>query len=214
MRQRLAVLCVCATVASFGLLNLASGPAGALLDGTNIPGTVTCTPTHGVWNGVVTFSPPLMNGGTANSETMTVKAALGNTASPCVTSAGVIALGSIHGKMTFSIPGSANNCAAIFSGSLLPAASPGKFKLTWTAPAGANPTKWTQPSAFQVTGAASFAHINVTHGSVTGSFNALAVPKVQLSATNWPGATGAVATGCASSTGLATLTLGTSKGKW
>lgn len=214
MRQRLVVLCASATMASFGLLNVASGPAGALVNGVNIPGTVTCTPTHGVWNGVITFSPPLMNGGTANSETMVVKAALGNTASPCVTSAGTIALGSIAGKMTFGIAGSANNCATIFSGSLLPAPSPGKFKLTWTAPAGANPTKWTQPSPFQVTGAATFAHINVTHGSVAGSFSPLGVPKVQLSATNWPGATGAVATGCASTGGLASLTLGTSKGKW
>lgn len=219
MRQRVAVLVACATVASVGLLNsggllgLASGRAGALIDPTNIPGNVTCTPSGGVWSGLILFSPPLMNGGTASTETMIVKAGLGNTASPCHVNTGIVALGEIVGKITFHISGSANNCATIFSGSVLPAPT-GKFKLVWTTPGGANPTKWTQPSAFKVTGAAGLSYINITHGTVTGSFSPLAVPKAQLSDANWPGATGAVATGCASTGGLASLTLSTSKGKW
>ncbi len=219
MRQRIAVVFACATVASVGLLNsggllgLASGRAGALIDPINIPGHVTCTPAAGVWNGVVLFNPPLMNGGTASTETMTVKAALGNTASPCHANTGIVVLGAIAGKITFHIPGSANNCATIFSGSVLPAPS-GSFKMVWSTPAGANPTKWTQPSAFKVTGAASLSYINLTHGTVTGSFSPLAVPKAQLSDANWPGASGAVSTGCAATGGLGSLTLSTSKGKW
>jgi len=190
------------------------GVAGATVFPVNRPGTVTCTPSAGVWNGVITFSPPLMNGGTANAETMTVKAVLGNTASPCVTSAGTIALGSIVGSLKFTIAGSTNNCATIFSGSALPAPAPAsKFKLTWSAPAGSNPTNWTQPSSFKVVGAVTLAHIVITKGAATGSY-ASATPKASLSNSNWPGASGAVATGCASTTGLSSLTLGTSAGKW
>jgi hypothetical protein len=155
-----------------------------------------------------------MNGGTATTETMVVTASLGNTASPCVTTSGTIALGTITGQMTFNISGGANNCATIFSGIPLPAPSPGKFKMTWTTPTGGNPTKWIQPGPFSVKGAATLAQIKITGGTVTGSFTPFGAPKAVLSDTNWPGASGAVATGCSSSAGLASLTLGTSKGKW
>ena len=155
-----------------------------------------------------------MNGGTASTETMKVKAALGNTGSPVPRQHRHRGAGVDRREDDFQHPGQRKQRATIFSGSLLPAPSPGNFKMTWTTPAGANPTKWTQPSPFKVTGAASFSYINITHGTVTGSFSPLAVPKAQLSAANWPGSTGAVATGCASVTGLASLTLGTSKGKW
>jgi hypothetical protein len=199
---------------SLFLVTAASGSAQAVSNPVNLPGTITCSPSGGVWNGVVTFSPPLMNGGTANTEKIVVKALLGNTASPCVGTAGFVALGSIAGTLTFSIPGSANNCATIFSGVTLPApALPGKFKMTWTSPAG-NPTKWTQPSYFKVTGAANMSDIVVKKGTLAGSFTPFANPKASLSAANWPGASGAVATGCAASGGLANLTLGTSAGKW
>jgi hypothetical protein len=166
-----------------------------------------------VWNGTISFTPPLFNGGGASTEVMIVKAALGNTASPCVGTTGIAALGSIAGKLTFSIAGSANNCATIFSGVALPAPV-GKFKMTWTTPAGSNPTKWTQPSAFSVTGSAALSSITVKNGTVAGSFTPFANPKATLSDANWPGATGAVATGCASTGGLANLTLSTSTGKW
>jgi len=123
-----------------------------------------------------------MNGGTANTETFTVSATLGNTASHCVSTAGYVVLGKIAGKLAFSIPGSANNCATVFSGVALPApAAASKFIMTWTSPAGYNPTTWTQPSAFKVTGAASLAGITIKHGAVAGSFTPLAHPKAKLS---------------------------------
>jgi hypothetical protein len=155
-----------------------------------------------------------MNGGNANSETMIIKAALGNTASPCVTTAGTVALGSIAGSLTFNIAGSANNCATVFSGAALPTPAPGKVKMTWTTPAGGNPTKWTQLPGFVVKGAANGANIVVKGAKVMGSFTPFGLPKATLSDANWPGVAGAVATGCSTAGGLANLTLTTSTGKW
>ncbi len=192
-----------------------SGVAHAVSNPTNLPGHVTCSPAGGVWSGVITFAPPLMNAGTANTETFTVKATLGATGSSCVApSVTVPVLGTIAGKLKFSIPGSANNCATIFSGVTLPAPTGGKFKMTWTTPAGGNPTKWTNAPAFSVTGAATLADIVVKRGTVAGSFTPFGAPKATLSDANWPGASGAVSTGCTSSTGLGSLTLSTSSGKW
>ena len=213
MPRKILLFVSTATLLSLVSVSVASSVATAATFPVNFPGTVTCSPSDGVWNGTIAFSPPLMNGGTANTETMIVKASLGNTGSPCVTSAGTIALGSITGTLTFNIAGSANNCATVFSGTALPAPTPGKFKLTWTVPAGGNPTKWTQAPPFVVTGAVTNSKIVVKNAKVTGSY-AFPAPKASLSDANWPGASGAVATGCASSTGLSTLTLATSTGKW
>lgn len=203
--------------ALLSLLSVAAGTAVAQADSnpTVLHGKVTCTPSDGVWNGAVRFVPPLMNGGTANTEELVVQAALGNSASPCITTAGIVVLGTIAGTLTFNIPGTANNCATIFSGIALPGpTAASKFKMTWTTPAGSTPTKWTQPSAFSVTGAANSSGIAIKHGMVTGSFAPLPGPKATLSDANWPGVAGAVATGCAATGGLASLTLSTSTGKW
>ncbi len=194
-----------------------SGVAHAVSNPTNLPGHVTCSPAGGVWSGVITFAPPLMNAGTANTETFTVKATLGATGSSCVApSVTVPVLGTIAGKLKFSIPGSANYCATIFSGVALPApAAASKFKMNWTTPAGYNPTNWTNNTpAFKVTGALNMSDIVVKRGAVAGSFTPFAGPKATLSDANWPGLAGAVATGCASTGGLASLTLSTSAGKW
>lgn len=209
-------LLVCSTTALLCLISIsvASNVAQAVSFPVNLPGTVTCSPAGGVWSGIISFTPPLMNGGTSSTEKMIVKAGLGNTGSPCIGTAGFVALGSIAGTLTFNIPGSANNCATIFSGVTLPAPAPGKFKMTWTSPAGGNPTLWTQLPAFKVTGAANMADIVIKKAKVTGSFTPFAAPKATLSDANWPGLAGAVATGCASAGGLATLTLSTSTGKW
>ncbi len=213
--SRKVVLTIAATaLASLVAVAAASSVAQASSNPVNLPGKVTCSPSGGVWNGAITFSPPLMNGGTASTEIFTVQATLGNTASPCVTTPGFPALGTIVGKLKFSIPGSANNCATIFSGVTLPAPTGGKFKMTWTTPAGGNPTKWTNAPAFSVTGAATLADIVVKRGTVAGSFTPFGAPKATLSDANWPGASGAVSTGCTSSTGLGSLTLSTSSGKW
>ena len=213
MARRLVLILATTVLMSLLLVRLDSVAAHAVTYGTNLPGKVTCSPAGGVWNGTITFTPPLFNGGTANTETFVVNALLGNTGSPCIANTGIVVLGSIKGKLTFSIAGSANNCATIFSGVTLPAPT-GKFKMAWTTPAGSNPTKWTQPSAFKVTGAATLADITVKKGTVAQSFAPLANPTATFSDANWPGATGAVATGCASSTGLASLTRGTSTGTW
>jgi hypothetical protein len=119
-----------------------------------------------------------MNGGTANTEKIIVQATLGNTASPCVTTPGFPALGAIVGTLTFSITGSANNCATIFSGVTLPApAAASKFKMTWTTPEGSNPTNWTQPTPFKVTGAANSSGITIKHGTVAGVLYADGTPQ-------------------------------------
>ena len=215
MRRTTILSFTAVALASLVSIPVGSGAAGAMSFPVNQPGTVTCTPAQGVWNGLIKFSPPLMNGGTSTTETMTVKAVLGNTGSPCVTSAGVAALGAIAGKVKFTVTGGANNCATIFSGTALPSPSAAdKFKLNWSSPAGSNPTLWTQPTAFKVTGAASYADIVIKKGTVSGSFSPFANPKASLSDSNWPGASGAVATGCSSLSGLSSLTLGTSAGKW
>lgn len=174
-----------------------------------LPGVVTCNQTSGVWSGTITFSPPLFNAGAATAEKMIVKATLGNTASPCVTNAGTANLGSIKGTLIFT--GShANKCSKVFSGLSRVPTPTSKFKLKWTAPPGA-PTPWTQPSSFSVVGAPGMTSLTVTGGMVTGSFAPYATPNAVLSDSNW---STAVPLGCSSTTGLASLTLGTSAGTW
>ena len=89
---------------------------------------------------------------------------------------------------------------------------PGKFKLTWTTPAG-TPTMWTQPPPFLVTGAVAMTSITITGGAVAGSFSPYASPNATLAG---PAPWGAgVATACASAAGLASLPLGVgSVGVW
>jgi hypothetical protein len=213
-RKVVHILSASAMVSLFAM-TVATTVAQAASNPTNLPGKVACSPSGGQWSGAISFSPPLMNGGTSSTETVTVQAALGNTASPCVTTPGFPAIGTIVGKLKFNIAGNANNCATIFSGVALPAPTAGShLKMTWTTPAGSNPTTWTQPSAFSVTGAATLASIAIKHGMVAGSFTPMGAPKATLSDANWPGASGAVSTGCSSTGGLSSLTLGTSTGKW
>jgi hypothetical protein len=121
MARRLALFPSASALSSALSVTIAPSAAHAVSFGTNIPGKVTCSPAGGVWNGTITFTPPLFNGKTANTETLVVKALLGNTESSCIANTGIVAFGSIKGKLTFSIPGSANNCATIFSGVTLPA---------------------------------------------------------------------------------------------
>jgi hypothetical protein len=209
------VVLIVSAMALFSVVSVAavSGVAGAASYHPVLPGNVTCNPSGGVWSGRVTFTPPLMNGGIANKEKIVVKATLGNTTSPCVTNAGFVAIGAIAGKIKVKDPGTANNCATIFGGSALPpAVLASAFKLVWTSPPGA-PTNWTQPSFFSVVGSVTGSNIAISAGSIAGSFTP-GTPSATLSDANWPGATGAVATGCASSTGLSALTLSTSSGAW
>jgi hypothetical protein len=178
-------------------------------------GTVTCNAGSGVWNGSVTFSPPLMTGGTATHETITVTAKLGNTASPCLTSstppAGSKVLGLIQGAAKFTGAG-ANNCATVFSGSSnVPAAA--QFLIKWLTPHGA-PTHWRQLPTFSFVGAASLASLTITGGKVTGSFAPYGNPIATLSGPTWPGASGLVSVGCTSTTGLSSLPLTSSSGTW
>jgi hypothetical protein len=212
MRRKCILIVTAVALSSLVSIPIGVGVAGATSFPVNQPGTVTCTSAHGVWSGLIAFSPPLFNGGTSSTETMIIKSDLGNTASPCVTSAGTVALGTITGKLTFTIAGNANNCATIFSGTALPSpASTDKLKMTWSTPSGSNPTKWTQPSAFKVTGSAGSSDIVIKLGTVSGSYTPFANPKATLSDSGWPGT---VASSCASTTGLSSLTLATSSGKW
>ncbi len=86
---------------------------------------------------------------------------------------------------------------------------PSKIMLHWLAPAG-TPTTWQPPGPFVVVGSAGMNNITINGGAVTGSFSPFVGPTATLSDANWPGVAGAVATGCASATGLRVLTLGTS----
>jgi hypothetical protein len=214
MARKMAVLVATATLSVSILLVAGIGTAGAVWNPPPLPGTVTCNPSGGVWSGVITFAPPLKNGGAASSEVFKIKATLGNTASACVTTAGFVALGKIKGVIKYTDPGTANNCATMFSGAALPSpVLPSKLKMKWTSPVGA-PTKWTQLPHFVITGAANNSDITITGGAVAGSFTPFAGPTATLSDSTWPGVAGAVATGCASAGGLAALTLGTSSGSW
>jgi hypothetical protein len=148
---------------------------------------------------------------------MTVVAKLGNSASQCVTSstppANSRVIGLIKGKAKFVGPAS-NACANVFSGSTNVLAS-AKFLMKWLTPAGA-PTHWKQPPVFSFNGAASFASLTISGGKVTGSFAPFTSPgpSAVLSAPTWPGASGDVATGCAATSGLHTLSLSSSAGIW
>jgi hypothetical protein len=167
-----------------------------------------------VWNGKIRFVPPLKNNGTANNERFVVSATLGNTGSLCVPSTGIVLLGKIKGALKFHIPGAANRCPVIFSGVALPTpAAPSRFTMTWNPPAGSTPTHWTQPlgSPFVVTGAAGRTDITITGGKVAGSFAPYVGPTATLSDAGWPAA---IAAGCATAAGLASLTLSTSTGTW
>ena len=87
----------------------------------------------------IQFTPPLLTSGTATTEKMVVKATLGNSASPCVTTAGIAVTGTIKGTMTFT-GAKANRCSKVFNGLSRVPTSTSKFKLTWTTPPGA-PTR-------------------------------------------------------------------------
>jgi hypothetical protein len=174
-----------------------------------LPGVVTCNASQGVWSGVITFTPPLLSGGTATTETMVVKATLGNSASPCVTTAGIAVAGAIKGTLTFT-GAKSNRCSKVFNGASHVPTSTSKFKLTWTTPPGA-PTPWKQLPVFSVVGAPSMTSLAVTGGKVTGSFSPYATPNATLSDSSWAAA---VPSGCGSTAGVASLPLGTSAGTW
>ncbi len=144
-----------------------------------LPGMVTCNQSQGPWSGSIRFTPPLTNGGTATTETMVVNAALGNTASVCLTNAGFVATGAIKGKLIFT-GAKSNRCSKVFNGLSRVPTSTSKFKLTWATPPGA-PTPWKQPSAFSVVGAPGMTSLTVTGGTVTGSFAPYATPNATLS---------------------------------
>ena len=216
MSRRILVVLAAAVLPALVLVTVGSGVAGAVTNPVILPGNVTCSTAGGVWTGYVTFSPPLKNGGTSNNEELIVKAALGSTATPCVTTGGFVAIGVIAGQLRFHIPGTANNCATIFSGSALPTptnttAAPPRFKIKWTTPSGSDPTKWKQPAPFVVTGAAAMTSIAINGGTASLSFTPYALPTATLSNSNWPAA---VAAGCSSAGGLGNLTLSTSTGTW
>jgi hypothetical protein len=216
MYRRILPVLAAAVLPTVFLVTVGSGAAEAVTNPVTLLGTVTCSTAGGVWNGMVTFSPPLKNGGTANNEEMIVKATLGNTGSSCVTSGGFFAIGVIGGQLRFHIPGTANNCATIFSGSALPTptnttAAPPRFKIKWTVPSGSAPTKWKQPANFVVTGAAAMTSITINGGTASGSFTPYVGPTATLSDSTWAAA---AAAGCSSAGGLANLTLSTSTGSW
>jgi hypothetical protein len=203
-----------ATLAAAGgalaLMLIPAAEAGAAIKFPPVfPGTVTCNQSLGVWAGSIRFNPPLFNGGSATTETMTVNASLGNSASPCVTTAGITVAGAIKGKLIFNGSG-ANKCSKVFNGLSRVPTSISKFKMTWTTPPGA-PTPWKQPPAFSVVGAPGMTSLTVTGGKVTGSFAPYGTPNATLSDSGWAGA---VPLGCGSSAGLGSLTLGTSAGTW
>ena len=134
-------LCRNMMIATAGAVVLALTPAiEAGASGTPLlpvlPGNVTCNQSLGVWGGAIQFTPALFTNGTATTEKMVVKATLGNSASPCVTTAGIAVTGTIKGTMTFT-GAKANRCNKVFNGLSRVPISTSKFKLTWTTPPGA-----------------------------------------------------------------------------
>jgi hypothetical protein len=182
------------------------------------PGSVTCAPGAGVWHGTVHFIPPLKNGGAANLETINVSAHLGDVGSQCTTTmippAGNMVIGRVAMHLIdFNVPGAANSCGTIFSGSALPAPI-GTSALVrhWNPPHGKKTTVKQLPTPFTVEGTPLMNNITITGGNVNplGSFPA-GVPSATLSDAGWPAA---IAAGCASAGGLHSLTLSTSTGTW
>jgi hypothetical protein len=211
MAKKIASLFGAVAISSLLMVAAQAGLASAAVNPIVLPGYVTCTPAHGAWSGVITFQPPLMNGGNAGAETMVVKATLGNTANQCVASTGIAVIGAISGILAYNIAG-ANNCATVFSGTAItPLASSSKLTMTWSSPAGSAPTKWQQPGNFKLKGAVAMTKLALKGGGLTGSFNTYPSPSSVFSDTGWPAT---ISTGCASSTGLSSLTLSGSKGAW
>ena len=171
MYRRILPVLAAALLPTLFLVTVGSGAAEAVVNPVVLSGNVTCSTAGGVWNGLVTFSPALKNGGTSNHEEIVVKAVLGNTTSPCVTTPGFAAIGAIAGQLRFHIPGTANNCSTVFSGSALPTptnttAAPPRFKIKWSTPSGSAATKWKQPANFVVTGALAQTSITINGGTV------------------------------------------------
>ncbi len=153
-------------------------------------------------SGTIRFTPPLFNGGTATAEKMVVSATLGNSASPCITTGGIVVTGTITGNLGFSFAG-ANDCATIFSGASTACSVTGSKS-------GHNPddaarqhsNQLTQPSNFTVKGALALNQIKVTTGTVSGSFSPFLTPKAVLSDVGWPTT---ITAACASTSGLSHL---------
>jgi hypothetical protein len=176
-----------------------------------LPGFVKCIPAHGVWNGLISFQPPLMNGGTATTETIVVKATLGNTGNLCAASTGIAVVGAISGILAYNIAG-ANNCATLFSGiAITPLAAASKLTMTWSVPAGSAATKWMQPGNFKLKGPVAMNKLNLTGGGLAGSFHTYPTPASVFTDAGWPAT---ILAGCASAGGLGSLTLSGSKGAW
>jgi hypothetical protein len=170
------------------------------------------------WTGSITFAPHLKTGGHALSEVFTVKATLGNTANPCVTTAGTVELGTIKGTLTFVVPapGGANNCTTIFGGGPRVPVPASKFNLTWVAPGA--PSVWKKVPLFSVVGTLGApSTLAVTGGKVIGSFASPPPPPPSASLSGplaaWAGA--AITTACGTAAGLASLPLSApSTGTW
>jgi hypothetical protein len=164
MAKKFASLFGAVAISSLLLVASQAGLASAAVNPIVLAGYVTCTPAHGAWNGTITFQPPLMTGGTATSETMVVKATLGNTANQCVASTGIAVIGAISGILAYNIAG-ANNCATVFSGTAItPLAGTSKLTMAWSSPAGSAPTKWKQPGNFKLKGPVARTKLTLTGG--------------------------------------------------
>jgi hypothetical protein len=196
------------------LVTVQSGVAGAH---PVLAGTVTCTPAGGAWSGgaaVVTFSPPLVNGGTSPTETMVVGGAYSvkfGGASPCTAAAlsPPTVDGALKGKLVFHIP-DADSCSTVFSGTPIVPIHSSKFKMKWLAPSGA-PTLWKPPVPFSLVGASNMTDITITGGHLTGSFASYPTPTAILRDTSWTA--GTIGAACASG-GVSSLTLAKSSGAW
>jgi hypothetical protein len=196
------------------LVTLESGVATA---NPVLAGTVTCNPAGGAWSGgaaVVTFSPPLVNGGTSPTEKMVVGGMFSvkfGGASPCTAPALTPPTvdGALKGVLTFHIP-DANSCSTVFSGSPIVPIHSSKFKMKWISPNGA-PTLWKRPVPFSVVGASGMTNITITGGTLTGSFASYPTPTAILRDTSWTAAI--IGAACASG-GVSSLTLAKSSGAW
>jgi hypothetical protein len=215
MTRKALLILSAAALPSLLLLTVGTGVAQAARTNPVVePGSVTCTNN---WTGVITFTPPLKTGGTALSEVFTVKAALGNTANPCITTTGIVELGTINGKLKFHVPapGGANNCTTVFGGGSRVPVPASKLKLTWSTGA---PSVWKKLPLFSVVGTLGTpSTLAISGGKVTGSFASPPPPPPTASlsgpASSWAGA--AITAACGTSAGLASLPLSApSTGTW
>ena len=140
MKNRKFVMGAAAILLPLSLISMigvtaASAKAGAI----NQPGTLTCAKV----TGTISFSPPLITGGTAKTDNISVSASL----KKCSVGGGGT-VKAAKGTATASYSSSGNNCTSLAA----PSTTPITFNVTWAPASKIKPTSITFPGSTPTTG--------------------------------------------------------------